>query len=67
MINQFYGTPTPTMAEKLPTLQTMESEMITKIIMGDPIELFDKFVEDWYNLGGTAIVDEVNQWSAENP
>ncbi len=67
MLNRFYGTPTPTMAEKLPTLQTMESEMITKIIMGDPIELFDKFVEDWYNLGGTAIVDEVNQWSAENP
>ena len=60
MLNRFYGTPTPTMAAKLPTLQTMETEMITKIIMGDSIELFDQFVEDWYDLGGTEIVDEVN-------
>jgi putative aldouronate transport system substrate-binding protein len=67
MLNRFYGTPTPTMAAKLPTLQTMETEMITKIIMGDSIELFDQFVEDWYGLGGTEIVDEVNQWAAKNP
>jgi putative aldouronate transport system substrate-binding protein len=67
ILNRFYGTPTPTMAAKLPTLQTMETEMITKIIMGDSIELFDQFVEDWYGLGGTEIVDEVNQWAEENP
>ncbi len=66
ILNRFYGTPTPTMAEKLPTLQTMETEMITKVIMGDSIELFDKFVEDWYVLGGAEIVDEVNAWANEN-
>jgi putative aldouronate transport system substrate-binding protein len=67
ILNRFYGTPTPTMAAKLPTLQTMEAEAITKVIMGDSIELFDQFVEDWYNLGGTEIVDEVNQWATDNP
>ncbi len=66
MLNAFYGVPTPTMAEKLPTLQTMESEMITKVIMGDSIDRFDQFVKDWYNLGGTNIVEEVNQWAAKN-
>jgi putative aldouronate transport system substrate-binding protein len=67
MLNQFYGTPTPTMAENLPTLQTMEAETFTKIIMGDSIDLFDKFVEDWYQLGGTDIVDEVNAWAENKP
>ena len=67
MLNRFYGTPTPTMALKFPTLQTMESEMITKVIMGDSIELFDQFVENWYKLGGTGITEEVNQWAEANP
>jgi putative aldouronate transport system substrate-binding protein len=67
MLNRFYGTPTPTMAEKLPTLQTMEAEMITKVIMGDSIDKFDKFVQDWYQMGGTDIVTEVNAWAASNP
>ena len=55
------------MADKLPTLQTMEAEMITKIIMGSSIDLFDEFVKDWYQLGGTEIVNEVNQWAKDNP
>jgi len=67
MLNRFYGTPTKTMAEKLPTLQTMETEIFTKIIMGDPIDRFDQFVEDWYRTGGTDIVEEVNLWAASNP
>jgi putative aldouronate transport system substrate-binding protein len=35
--------------------------------MGDPIERFDKFVKDWYQMGGTKIVEEVNQWAVTNP
>jgi putative aldouronate transport system substrate-binding protein len=64
MLNRFYGTPTPTMAEKFATLEAMESEMITKVIMGGSIELFDKFVADWHQLGGTKIESEVNLWAA---
>lgn len=66
MLNQFYGIPTPTMAAKMPTLQQMEVEAITKVIMGDSIDLFDQFVENWYKLGGTEIVDEVNLWAENN-
>jgi len=67
LLNRFYGPPTPTMATTLPTLQSMESEMLIKVIMGEPIEAFDKFVADWYKLGGAKIVEEVNQWAAQNP
>ena len=67
IFNRFYGTPTPTMAEKMSTLQTMETEMITKIIMGNSIDLFDKFTKDWYQIGGTEIVEEVNLWAEANP
>lgn len=67
IMNQFYGAPTPVMAEKMATLRTMEDEMVTKIIMGDPIENFDAFVADWYRLGGREIIDEVNEWRRANP
>ena len=67
LMNRFYGPPTPTMAEVLPTLQSMEAEMLIKVIMGEPIEAFDKFVNNWYQMGGTKIVEEVNQWAVINP
>jgi len=67
LLNRFYGTPTATMAEKMPTLQTMEDVMITKVITGDSIAVFDQFVSDWYRLGGTEIVKEVNLWAESNP
>jgi putative aldouronate transport system substrate-binding protein len=60
---KFVGAPTDTMTEKLSTLQKMEVEEFVKIIMGEsPIEAYDEFVENWYNLGGQAITDEVNAW-----
>lgn len=40
----------------------MEEEVFTKIIMGDSIDLFDKFVEDWKKLGGDQITKEINEW-----
>jgi len=62
--NEFYGAPTATMAEKEATLQKMELEIFSKIIMGDPVDTFDKFVSDWKKLGGDAITNEVNEWAA---
>jgi putative aldouronate transport system substrate-binding protein len=55
------------MAQVMPTLQSMETEVIIRVIMGESIDLFDQFVSDWYEMGGTEIVDEVNQWAAESP
>lgn len=65
ILNRFYGPPTPNMAVRMPTLQSMEDEMIIKVIMGEPLDRFDQFVDDWFRLGGTDITLEVNQW-AEN-
>ncbi|MCD9024228.1 extracellular solute-binding protein [Cohnella silvisoli] len=60
--NEFYGTPTATMAAKQTTLEKMEYEVFTKIIMGDSIDSFDKFVADWKKVGGDEITKEVNEW-----
>ncbi len=67
IMNQFYGAPTPVMGEKMATLRTLEDEMVTKVIMGDPIERFDQFVADWRRLGGDEITSEVNAWKQANP
>ncbi|NBC69710.1 extracellular solute-binding protein [Paenibacillus sacheonensis] len=63
--NEFYGSPTPTMIEKGAFLKQQEIEAFTKIIMGAaPADDFDKFVENWKQLGGDKITEEVNEWYA---
>ena len=62
----FYGASTPVMAEKMPALTKMQNEVFTNIILGEPIENFDKFVTDWKKLGGDEITKEVNDWYAKN-
>jgi putative aldouronate transport system substrate-binding protein len=62
LYNEFYGLPTKTMTEKQATLDKMEIEMATQIIMGAPLDTFDKFVADWKRLGGDALTQEVNDW-----
>ncbi|WP_054023145.1 extracellular solute-binding protein [Bacillus sp. FJAT-28004] len=64
LMSEFYEAPTETMIQKDATLQKMELEVFSKIIMGDPIDNFDKFVTDWKKLGGDAITEEVNAWYA---
>ncbi|RAP74870.1 ABC transporter substrate-binding protein [Paenibacillus montanisoli] len=59
----FYGAPTPAMVEKESNLQKRELETFTKIIMGDSLDTFDKFVEEWKKLGGDEITQEVNEWA----
>ncbi|MFD3260032.1 extracellular solute-binding protein [Paenibacillus lentus] len=66
IFDAFYGAPTPTMVEKLATLEKMEEEVFTKIIMGQSLDNFDKFVEDWKKLGGEQITKEVNEWAEKN-
>lgn len=62
MPDQFISTPTPAMAKKWANLLKMEDEMITNIILGEPISQFDRFVSDWKKLGGDEITKEVNEW-----
>ncbi len=63
---KFTGAPTGTMVERRATLEKMEREAFIKIIMGvEPIEAFDRFVDDWNRLGGGQITREVNAWYNE--
>ncbi|WP_236013293.1 extracellular solute-binding protein [Paenibacillus glycanilyticus] len=63
----FAGPPTETMAERKSTLEALEKETFVKIIMGAvPLDDFDKFVDNWYKVGGTDITKEVNEWYASN-
>ncbi|MEK5026852.1 extracellular solute-binding protein [Paenibacillus sp. FSL M7-1046] len=66
IFDAFYGSPTATMVEKNATLQKMEEEVFTKIVMGQSIDTFDKFVEDWTKLGGEQIMKEINEWAEKN-
>jgi len=65
LLDGYYGGSTPTMVEKMASLQQMEEEVFTKVIMGQSLETFDKFVEDWNKLGGEQITKEVNEWAAK--
>ena len=65
LVESFVGAPTPTMVERRATLEKMEKEVFIKIIMGAaPIDEFDKFLNDWNELGGSDITKEVNDWYA---
>lgn len=59
----FVGAPTDTMTERMSTIEALQDEVFTKIILGEaPVDDFDKFVQDFYALGGTEITAEVNEW-----
>lgn len=62
MDNQFYGAPTQAMVDKDGTLQKMQLETFTSIIMGESIDKFDQFVDSWKKLGGDQMTKEVNAW-----
>ncbi|MDI4648406.1 extracellular solute-binding protein [Cohnella hashimotonis] len=58
-----FGGQTPTMTEKWATLDKLEKEMFTKIVMGAAsVGEFDAFVADWNKLGGADILKEINEW-----
>jgi len=51
---------TETMENRWVNLQKLEDETFLKIIMGaEPLDTFDKFVEDWKKQGGDQITEEV--------
>lgn len=60
--NEFYGVPTPAMSQldgQLPDLH----EAFTNIIMGiEPLDAFDRYVEEWKAAGGALITEEINEW-----
>lgn len=62
VMNEFYGSFTESMKMYQGVLDSKRDEIYHRVITGAPIEEFDKFVEDWYSMGGQDITDEVNAW-----
>ncbi|OAB38237.1 ABC transporter substrate-binding protein [Paenibacillus macquariensis subsp. defensor] len=60
--NEFFGIPTASQVDKGTQLDKLVQESFTKIIMGAPLDEFDKFVASWKSLGGDQITQEVNEW-----
>lgn len=61
--DNFTGAPSPTMLTRGTLLDDLQSQVFTKIIMGEvSIDEFDKFVDEWFKLGGQEITNEVNAW-----
>ena len=65
LIDEFAGAPGEVMTEKMSTLEKMRDETFIKIVLGESdISEFDKYVEDFNNLGGSQVQEEVNAWKA---
>lgn len=62
LYDQFTGGPTETMIDRASFLHDLQNEIYINIIMGRPLEDFDRFVEQWRVLGGDQITEEVNAW-----
>ncbi|TYP76839.1 putative aldouronate transport system substrate-binding protein [Paenibacillus methanolicus] len=57
----FTGPPTATVIEKETVLRNLQIEAFRNIILGRPIEEFDRFAAEWRKLGGDQMTAEVNQ------
>lgn len=62
LYEKFVGAPTPTMVNRQSALNMLQNEVFAEIILGHSIEAFDKFVQDWHQLGGHQMTKEVNEW-----
>lgn len=57
---------TKTMEDRWVNLKKLEDETFLKIVMGqEPLDSFDKFVEEWKKQGGDKITDEVNEMAKQ--
>ncbi|TYA14585.1 extracellular solute-binding protein [Paenibacillus faecis] len=65
LFDAFAGAPTETMIERQTLLDNLQHDYFVNIILGEPIEQFDRFVEEWNRLGGADITAEVNQWQKD--
>ena len=61
-IDSLYFTSTTTMETSWWRLKELESNVYLRIITGQvSVDFFDKFVQEWENLGGTTILKEVEE------
>lgn len=60
LLSKMRGVEPPGYAKVSSTLEKLEDDTFTKIIMGESIDSFDKFVEEWKKLGGDSATQEMN-------
>ncbi len=60
--NEFRGMLSEDAAFDKVTLDKMMVECYTNIVMGESLDSFDKFCEEWLEEGGERILEEVNAW-----
>ena len=61
LLTTVIGVQPDSMIEKLPNLLDMREQSFTEIIKGGNIDLFDSFVENWKNAGGTEIMQDLTE------
>lgn len=66
LYDEYTGGITETMVDRQIILRDLQLEAYMNIILGSPLEEFDRFVDDWYKLGGEEITSEVNAWFRTN-
>ncbi|MCD9023238.1 extracellular solute-binding protein [Cohnella silvisoli] len=65
LVTEYTAAPTESMGKYQSTLDKMEKETVTKIIMGAAsLDAFDQFVANWKKAGGDTITKEVDDWAA---
>lgn len=65
LLTELQRLPTPTQLERGADLQKLIDENILSIIIGEkPLSAFDEMVEQWNQLGGDKVTQEVNEWWA---
>lgn len=64
--NEYWGNPTDRMVELLPDLNKLCSEVVMNIVIGnEPLDRFDSFVEEWLEMGGAEVTQDVSDWYRE--
>ncbi|MFB9327725.1 extracellular solute-binding protein [Paenibacillus aurantiacus] len=61
LYESFTGPPTATVIEKETVLRNLQIEAYRNIILGRPIDEFDRFAAEWRKLGGDQMTAEINQ------
>ncbi len=59
----FNDAPTKTMIERAPLLDDLVQDTFVNIILGRPLEEFERFVGEWNRLGGADMTAEVNRYA----
>ncbi len=61
VVTELRGKEPEELVDKKATLEKIQVQAFTEIIMGGDINLFDKFVKDWNDAGGAVITKAINE------